>query len=154
MATAQIGSPCQQGLAMAPPGLSLGAPARRELIVLRAAFSQDEANHGTARYPVGADGLVRVPIEAVGPLMMVGGFVPAKTAGESVSSGALRLHHDDATGCSYAGLQYQSDLSGDVTVPAKAASELASHGFVPVVDKASAASSRSQSERHTLHIKA
>jgi hypothetical protein len=154
MATVQIGAPCQQGLAMVSPRLSPGAPASRELIVLRAAFSQDEANHGTARYPVGVGGLVRVPIEAVGPLMTVGGFVPAKTTGESVSSGALRLHHDDATGCSYAGLQYLSDFSGDVTVPAEAASELASHGFVPVVDKANAASSRSPSERHALHIKA
>jgi hypothetical protein len=37
----------------------LGIVARR--------FGQEEANHGTARYPVDNDGLIEVPLEAVGP---------------------------------------------------------------------------------------
>ena len=112
------------------PGVSLGG----DLIPLRAAFGQDEANHGTARYSVDKDGLIHVPLEAVGPLTTMGGFVLAKDGGNAISAGVLTLHHEDATGCSYAGRQYIGDSSGNVLMPAEAVSELSAHGFVPVFD--------------------
>jgi len=120
------------------PGVSLGG----DLIPLRAAFGQDEANYGTARYSVDNDGLVQVPLEAVGPLTTIGGFVLAKTGGNAISVGLLTLHHGDAAGCSYAGSRYLGDSNGDVLVPAEAASELSAHGFVPVDEAAMVALSR------------
>jgi hypothetical protein len=123
------------------PGVSLGGG----LIPLRAAFGQDEANYGAARYSVDSEGLIKVPLEAVGPLTTIGGFVLAKTGDNAISAGALTLHHDDAAGCSYAGRQYLGDSNGDVLVPAEAASELLAHGFVPVFDETMVASSRAKS---------
>ncbi|HEY3910383.1 MAG TPA: hypothetical protein VGM07_10870 [Stellaceae bacterium] len=111
-----------------------------ELIALRAVFGQDEANHGTARYRVDAEGLVHVPPEAVDFLISKGGFVLPKTSGAATAQpepidakpdGLVRLHHGDAAGCSYAGRQYPSDENGDVLVPAPAAADLMAHGFVP-----------------------
>ena len=47
--------------AAAAPGSAPGVSVRRrELMLLRAMFGQDEANYGTVRYPVGADGLIWV----------------------------------------------------------------------------------------------
>ena len=103
------------------PGVTLGA----DLIPLRAVFSQDEANHGASRYLVDNDGLIQVPLEAVGPLTTVGGFVLAKNSDNAISTGVLTLHHDDAAGCSYAGSQYIRDSNGNVLVPAEAASSRA-----------------------------
>jgi len=105
------------------------------LIPLRAVFGQDEANHGTARYAVDNGGLVWVPVEAVGPLTAIGGFILAKSGPDAVSVGALRVHHDNAVGCSYRGRQYLRDANGDVLVPAEATSELSAHGFVPVLEE-------------------
>ena len=68
------------------PGSTPGVKPGKELVPLRAAFGQDGANHGTARYPVDLDGLVRVPREAVDPLTSKGGFAVPKTAGEVVSA--------------------------------------------------------------------
>lgn len=111
-----------------------------ELIALRAVFGQDEANHGTTRYRVDGAGLVQVPPEAVGFLISKGGFVLAKTMGATATkaqptdadpSRLVRLHHDDAAGCSYAGCNYPSDQNGDVLVPAEAVTDLTGHGFVP-----------------------
>ena len=87
----------------AAPGSAPGVAVRRELILLRAVFGQDEANHGTVRYPVDADGLIRVPLEAVSPLIGNGGFALPKTTGDLVSAGMLKLHHDGAAGCCCAG---------------------------------------------------
>ncbi len=123
------------------PGVSLGG----DLIPLRAAFGQDEANYGVVRYSVDDDGLIQVPLEAVGPLTTIGGFVFAKTGDNAISAGALTLHHDDAAGCSYAGHQYLGNSNGDVLVPAEAASELFAHGFVPVFEGTMLASSRAKS---------
>jgi hypothetical protein len=145
MVTTQISTPPQRELAIAAPGFSPGVPTEPDLILLRAAFGQDEANHGTARYPVNDDGLVQVPLEAAGPLTTIGGFVLAKTGLHFISVGTLKLHHDDAAGCSYRGHQYLGDANGDVLVPAEAASELLAHGFVPVLEEAMAASSRAKS---------
>jgi hypothetical protein len=47
------------------------------LIELRALFGQDEVNHGTERYRVGADGLVRVPPQVAFHLIGRGGFALA-----------------------------------------------------------------------------
>src|SRR5580704_9674270 len=107
------------------PGVSLGG----DLIQLHAAFGQDEANYGAARYSVDNEGLIQVPLEAVGPLTTIGGFLLVTTGDNAISAGALALHHDDAAGCSYAGRQYLGDSNGDVLVPAEAASELLAHGF-------------------------
>ena len=97
-----------------------------ELIALRAVFGQDEANHGTTRYCVGA-GLVQVPPEGCF-LIGKGGFALAKTtavvATEPVGEPTrtpCSLHHDDAVGCSYGGCGYPVDQNGDVLVPAPAA---------------------------------
>jgi hypothetical protein len=115
-----------------------------ELIALRAVFGQDEANHGTRRYRVDGDGLVHVPPEAVAFLISKGGFVVAKAttaaAAEAGSTAAdpdclVRLHHDAAGGCSYAGCEYPSDENGDVLVPPQAVADLIAHGFVPVPEE-------------------
>jgi len=127
------------------PGSTPGVAAERELIPLRAAFGQDEANHGTVRYPVDSDGLVRVPSEAVDPLTSKGGFAAQETSSEVVSIGVLKLHHENAAGCSYLGRQYLGDKNGDVLVPAKAASELIAHGFVSVLLETALASRRAKS---------
>ena len=104
-----------------------------ELIALRAVFGQDEVNHGTVRYHVDGDGLVRVPREAVSYLISNGGFALAKTTVAAIAEAQptdadptplVRLHHDDAGGCSYAGSEYPSDENGDVLVPPGAAAEL------------------------------
>jgi hypothetical protein len=114
-------------------------------MALRAAFGQDEANHGAVRYLVDDDGLIRVPLEAVDPLTTIGGFVMAQTCDRAISVGVLTLHHDDAAGCSYGGRQFLGHSNGDVLVPAEAASELLAHGFVPVFkDMKSSPSNRSK----------
>jgi len=135
MATAQVSAPPQGPLATVAPGFSPGASVACDLIPLRAVFGQDEANHGTARYAVDNAGLVWVPVEAVGPLTAIGGFVMAKSGPDAVSVGWLRVHHDNATGCSYRGRQYLRNANGEVSVPAEATSELSAHGFVPVLEE-------------------
>jgi hypothetical protein len=104
-------------------------------------FGQHEANHGTTRYRVDSGGPVHVPPEAVASLISKGGFALPKTSAagtapaRSITAAAdelVRLHHDDAGGCSYAGQSYPSDENGDVLVPATAAAALIAHGFVPV----------------------
>ena len=130
---------------VAAPGSSPGVSPCGDLIPLRAAFGQDEASHGAARYSLDDGGLIQVPLEAVGPLTTIGGFVLAKTGDNAISAGVLTLHHDDAAGCSYAGHQYLGNSNGDVVVPAEAASELFAHGFVPVFEGTMLASSRAKS---------
>ena len=128
----------------AAPGSAPGGLLQQGLIPLRALFGQDEANHGTVRYPVEADGLVRVPIEAVGPLIGKGGFAVPRITGDVVSAGVLKLHNDDAAGCCYRGRRYRGDENGDVLVPAEAASELLAHGFVPVLQGATSVPRRAK----------
>ena len=131
------------------PGVTLGG----DLIPLRAVFSQDEANHGASRYLVDNDGLIQVPLEAVGPLTTVGGFVLAKSSNNAISAGVLTLHHDDAARCSYAGRQFLSDSKGNVRVPAEAASELSAHGFVPVFEETMLALGRVKPSPNNRSIK-
>jgi len=119
---------------MATPGSIPGVHVDKGLITLRAVFGQDEANHGTARFPVDDEGLIEVPVEAVFPLTTTGGFVIARSDDAPMPAGALKLHHDDAGGCSYAGCRYLPNSSGDVLVPAEAVSELLAHGFVAVFE--------------------
>ncbi len=69
----------------------------------------------------------------------------AKDRDNAISAGALTLHNDDATGCSYAGRQYLGDSNGNVLMPAEAASELSAHGFVPVFDATLVALSQAKS---------
>jgi hypothetical protein len=80
------------------------------LMVLRAVFGQDEANHGTRRYRVGVDGLVRVPPEAAFHLIARGGFAVANlpaaaeqqnSRGDAPPVSRVRLHHGAGFGCSY-----------------------------------------------------
>lgn len=133
------------------PGVSPGVSVWQGATPLRAAFGQDEANHGTARYPVGNDGLIWVPLEAVGPLAAIGGFAMAKARDDVTSAGTLKLRHTDAAGCSYGGSQYPSDANGDVLVPAEAARELMAHGFIPSLPAAISASrpAKSSGDRFT-----
>lgn len=114
-----------------------------DLVALLAPAGTDEANHGTVRYRVDSDGLMRVPPEAVFFLISTGGFAVAKTTPGPIPAsqpdeaplggGMVRLHHEDAAGCSYGGREYSGDEKGDVLVPAEAASDLLAHGFVPAV---------------------
>jgi hypothetical protein len=129
----------------AAPGLIPGVALGSDLILLRAAFGQDEANHDTVRYAVDADGLVRVPREAAYPLISKGGFALQGACGDVVSTGMLRLHHENAAGCSYLGQRYIGDKNGDVLVPAEAASELIGHGFVAVLPGTTLVSRRTKS---------
>ena len=126
------------------PGSIPGVPLTEGPIPLRAVFGQDEANHGTARYLVDGEGLIQVPLEAVVPLTTTGGFVFATINDAPVSVGVLKLRHEDAVGCSYAGHQYLGDSKGDVLVSAEAASELLAHGFVPVFENEVAATRRAK----------
>lgn len=128
----EIPAPSLMASIVPAPGSIPGVLLSGDLIPLRAAFGQDEANHGVVRYLVNDDGLIRVPLEAVDPLTTIGGFVMAQTCDKAISVGVLTLHHDDAAGCSYAGREFLGDSNGDVLVPAEAASELLAHGFVPL----------------------
>jgi hypothetical protein len=141
----EISAPSLKASVVPAPGSNPGVSLGGDLIPLRAAFSQDEANHGSVRYLVDNDRLIQVPLEAVGPLTTIGGFVMAKTDGNMISAGVLTLHHDDAAGCCYAGRQFLSDSNGDVRVPAEAASELLAHGFVPVFEETMLALGRAKS---------
>lgn len=127
-----IAAPPQGAPVVNTPGPCPGDFTAQESISLRAWFGQDEASHGTIRYPVDNQGLVQVPPEAAGPLIARGGFALSKAKDAAFSSGSLRLHHDESRGCSYAGRQYPCDENGDVLVPAEAAFELLAHGFVAV----------------------
>jgi hypothetical protein len=55
----------------------------------------------------------------------------ADAAALEPDAGLVRLHHEDAAGCSHAGIAYAADRHGDVLVPATAVGELRSHGFLP-----------------------
>jgi hypothetical protein len=141
----ETSAPSLKASVVAAPGSSPGVSLHGDLIPLRATFGQDEANYGAARYSVDSDGVIQVPLEAVGSLTTIGGFVLVKTGTNAISAGALALHHDDAAGCSYAGSQYLRDSNGNVLVPAEAASELFAHGFVPVSEEMLVALSRAKS---------
>ena len=110
-----------------------------ELIALRAAFGQDEANHGIRRYRVGGDGLVHVPVEAAFFLVSKGGFAVEKTTVGQVPGGSPRAPlpdgirsaadpssrarlHGSTVGCSHCGCNRQGDQNSDV--PAEAAGDL------------------------------
>ena len=119
-----------------------------ELIALRAAFGQDEANHGIRRYRVGGDGLVHVPAEAAFFLVSKGGFVvenksvdqvprsslpaPLPDDARSAADGSLglRLHHDGASGFGHSECKHQGDQNNGLLVPAGAAGNLLMHGFL------------------------
>ena len=76
-----------------------------------------------------------MPLEAVGPLTTIGGFVLAKTGGNVISAGVLTLHHDDAAGVPMRVANFSAIRTGTCSVPAEAASELLAHGFVPVFEE-------------------
>ena len=120
-----------------------------ELIALRAAFGQDEANHGIRRYRVGGDGLVHVPAEAAFFLVNKGGFAVAETTVAQVPGGSLRtplpcgtrsaadpssrvhLHHGSTGGCSHCGCKHEGDQNSEELVPAEAAGDLLVCGMLP-----------------------
>jgi hypothetical protein len=114
------------------------------LIALRAAFGQDELNHGTARYRVSVNGLVNVPPEVALYLIKNGGFAvaaededrDAKRRLSALQSDSLvPLHHGAVVACSYAGVQYRADKNGDFMMPVQAVADLMAHGFVPVTPR-------------------
>jgi hypothetical protein len=120
-----------------------------ELIALRAAFGQDEANHGIRRYRVGGDGLVHVPAEAAFFLVNKGGFAVAKTTVAQIPEGLLcaplpngirsgadptsrvRPHYNRTGGCSHCGCKHQGHQNSDVLAPAEAAGDLLVRGILP-----------------------
>ena len=88
---------------------------------------------------------MRVPPEAAVLLISNGGFALPKTSSAAAAPAQssnthanrlVRLHHDDAGGCSYAGHGYSSDQNGDVLVPAEAVAALMAHGFAPMPKEA------------------
>lgn len=102
---------------------------------LKAPPGTDEANVGVERFPVGEDGTVDVPADAVESLTSVGGFTevdeaPAPETEPSAEFAALK--HPEGVGCSFAGVSYEPDDKGVVHVPHAAVADLASHGFAPV----------------------
>jgi hypothetical protein len=112
------------------------------LMVLRAAFGQDEVSHGTERYRVGVDRLLFVPSAVALYLVNNAGFhvVECPEAGQEkppyLSSLLLvRVHHDTAAACSYRGCVYRGDENGYFLVPADAVDLLLAHGFMPVVSE-------------------
>lgn len=123
------------------------------MIALRAMFGQDEVNHGTTRYCVGADRLVIVPWDAAEPLLKRGGFARVAVspppcgavlpAPASPSSALVALCHKSALGCSFGGKQYCADEGGVVWVPVEAVVELVGHGCVPVAATTQAATATS-----------
>ena len=131
----------------AAPGSSPGVLPSERLTALRAAFGQDEANHGTTRYSVGNDGMVRVPLEAVPFLIGAGGFAMPEASDRRGSAGPIKMQHPERVGCSYRGHQYLSDKNGNVGVPVEAAPELLAHGFTPVIETPAPLSRRSGSAR-------
>ena len=138
--------------AAATPGSNPGASAGNDPIRLRGAFGQDEASHGTVRFSIDNDGLIYVPPEVAYPLLTVGGFALAQAGGSPGSLGVVKLCHNEAAACSYAGRQYLRTTNGDFLVPANAATELSAHGFVPVAEEERSvgtekASSRRRSSR-------
>ena len=111
------------------------------LTALRAVFGQDEVSHGTGRFRVGLDRVVRVPEAVASHLMHNAGFHVVKTpaanrlkpSSRSLRSDMLvRVHHLTAASCSYGGCEYQGDKNGNFLVPADAVVDLMSHGFVPI----------------------
>jgi len=133
--------------AAATPGSNPGASAGSDPIRLRGAFGQDEASHGTVRFSIDNDGLIYVPPEVAYPLLTVGGFALAQAGGSPGSLGVVKLCHDEAAACSYAGRQYLRTTNGDFLVPANAATELSAHGFVPVVEEERSAGTEKASSR-------
>lgn len=55
-----------------------------------------------------------------------------RTIDDMTAADLLKMHHDDASGCCFAGKRYFADENGDVLVPAEAAAELLAHRFAPV----------------------
>jgi hypothetical protein len=119
------------------------------LIALRAAFGQDEANHGIRRYRVGGDGFVHVPAEAALFLVSKGGFVVETTTVNQVSGSSLSeplldgtrsaadpssqvlLHRDGSSDFVPYTCKHQGGQNRDVLVPAGGDGGLLIHGFVP-----------------------
>jgi hypothetical protein len=137
-----IPAPPQGAPVVRPSGHSPEDSPAQGSLRLRAWFGQDEASHGTMRYPVDHEGWVQVPLEVAAPLITIGGFALSQPVGAAFSSGTLRMHHDESPGCSYAGRQYPRDQNGDVLVPAEAACELSAHGFIAVPGGATPAPER------------
>lgn len=104
---------------------------------LRAPVGTDEANYSGAErpYKVAPDGTVEVDEGAVAGLVGAGGFSLIEEE-PAVELGKVKLvNADDPTaGVSFGGVSYQPDEDGIVTVPAEAAADLVSHGFVPVAE--------------------
>jgi polyhydroxyalkanoate synthesis regulator phasin len=104
-----------------------------DLVTLLAPTGTDLANHGTNVYRVDNEGLVRVPREAVGPLIHNGGFSMVETETKLADqSGLVRLMYPDAVpGDERTFDGHKPDKDGIIEVPAeKVAVALGSHGLV------------------------
>jgi hypothetical protein len=95
---------------------------------LTAAKGTDEANFEGTSYPVGDDGTVSVPQEAVDSLVSLGGFT-AEDHRDPTPVGNVRMTHALASGCSWGGAEFHPDEDGVFVVPAGASADLAAHGF-------------------------
>jgi hypothetical protein len=94
-----------------------------------------------------------VPLEAALPLLTVGGFAFAETSRQTIPFGIVRLHHDDAAACFFAGSRYLCTAKREVLVPAHAAAELSAHGFVPVCNDNGASPARMKTSPKSLRQK-
>lgn len=105
----------------------MARPTRR----LKAPVGADEANHGTERFRVDNNGAVDVTLEAVDPLVRVGGFVQDRGE-DPVPVGMVRLKGEPGAFCAFGSDLYSVGGDGILVVPASLKSHLISHGFEEV----------------------
>lgn len=89
-----------------------------------------EVNVEGVSYPV-VNNEVSVPEEAVASLVHIGGF-SAEPDLEPVPADKVRVVHDDATSCSWAGEVFEPNEAGHFLVPCAAVADLLHHGFTAV----------------------
>lgn len=97
----------------------------------------DEVNVEGVSYKV-HNNEVSVPAEAVASLLHIGGFT-VEPESDPVPEGLVLVTHGDASGCSWAGVNYDRREDGSFAVPCAAVADLLAHGFVahePAADPA------------------
>ncbi|HYA07493.1 MAG TPA: hypothetical protein VEF90_16530 [Xanthobacteraceae bacterium] len=92
----------------------------------------DEVNFDGKLYRVDNNGDVEVPVEAIEPLLKVGGCTIDDDTGPDPDGFVRVRHNGDATSCSWGSATYEARPDGTFLIPAVAADDLSSHGFVGV----------------------
>lgn len=104
-----------------------------DLVTLRAPTGTDLTNHATTAYRVDNGGYVRVPRDAVGPILHNAGFyeMPIDTA-ETATMGFVRMRHPGGPGATfgYDGVAYEADADAVVHIPSQGVLDAYSHGLL------------------------